>query len=385
MMGNTNTGRAEATAWLGRLLNPQAEVALPDEAGIGVLIDVANAHYLVPALYRALQERQGLDGLPDAAIGYMQTMDEFAVSHHRMLRQQLVTVLDTLKETLYLRPVLLKGAAILAEDIYPAAHTRHMFDLDLLLPPDTIETAVAQLRAQGYRFAPGKGENGLAEHAHHAPPLLPPERGVVSVELHRAALAPRSMPLLRNHRLFASAEPATNVHARLPSPTHQLWMAFVHSQLSHQHHRIRRFDLRHGLDVVHLTRHYGERIDWSWIDYRAEKYRCREQLQAYYSLLDNFVQYRVPGYCSEPKSQQYVKHVRRRMEQGMGPLDVLSLRASDLIEALRRVNIERRYERGGIIRLQLNRLRLLVYLLGKYSRPESWREHREREWRRLGL
>lgn len=383
MTKNRRSGAADATVWLGCLLNPQTDAPLPDEAEIGPLIDAANAHYLVPALYRALQERKGLSRLPDTALGYMQAMDAFALSRQRTIQQQLSSVLDALRSAPS-QPVLLKGAAMLAEGVYLAAHTRLMFDLDLLLPPQAIEAAVVTLQGHDYRFAPGREENGLAEHFHHAPPLLPPGEGV-AVELHRAALARRTDALLSNQCLMAAVAPAAYAHARVPSATHQLWLAFVHTQLSHQHHLIHRFDLRHGLDIVHLTRHYGERIDWEWLDFRAKKHACWEQLLAYYALLEHFTQFRVPGSCTEAGAVRHVRRVCRSMERGVGLINLLNLRASDLKQALSREDIEQRYGGNGTLRLQTNRLRFIFHLLKKFSRPASWLKRRELEWRRLGL
>jgi signal peptidase I len=87
---------------------------------------------------------------------------------------------------------LLKGAA----RIYPDAGTALLHpsgDIDILVPRDALDDAIAALQAAGYRFAGSTREQrAYREHHHHAAPLLPPHASGWMVELH-FALAPPDM------------------------------------------------------------------------------------------------------------------------------------------------------------------------------------------------
>jgi len=89
---------------------------------------------------------------------------------------------------------LLKGAARQYRD-EPTAALHASSDIDVLLPADQLDAAVAALRAQGYaeRASEPKREDYRAHHHHYAP-LFPPGPGY-AIELHWALAPPGALSL----------------------------------------------------------------------------------------------------------------------------------------------------------------------------------------------
>ncbi|HEU4631952.1 MAG TPA: nucleotidyltransferase family protein [Gemmatimonadaceae bacterium] len=116
--------------------------------------------------------------------------------------------------------VLLKGAA-LRRTLYAHPEDRHTRDLDLLVPPDRVDAAVAALTAAGY-VAPAGGELD-AYLRHHFHLQLRHRRGHL-VELHWALTEPQSPVRLDAAALLRAAVsvPDDMAGIRVPSVPHLL-------------------------------------------------------------------------------------------------------------------------------------------------------------------
>jgi len=104
------------------------------------------------------------------------------------IRVQIVDVVGTLRAA-NVPFALLKGAARLyaADDALFYATN----DLDVLVPPEALDAAIAALRARGYAFLASQHEQrAYRKRHHHAAPLYPPKGGGVAVELHVALARP---------------------------------------------------------------------------------------------------------------------------------------------------------------------------------------------------
>lgn len=121
------------------------------------------------------------------------------------LRGRLLDVIDALGAS-GVRPVLLKGAA-LASTVYPTFTERPMGDLDLLLPHERIEEAVALLLTEGWRWTADAQRCAFYAHHHHIAPLE--DDAGTRLELHTDLFPPgHPFRILPAHRLFAIARDA---------------------------------------------------------------------------------------------------------------------------------------------------------------------------------
>ena len=142
---------------------------------------------------------------------------------------------------------MLKGAALVAAGRYRDPADRLMVDLDVLVAPPQLETALDVARALGWRPL----DEPEPEAAHHAPALVRPGCRA-RVELHHA-LGGRELP----DELAAEAVLARSVAVRLgraririPSAADLVVHNVVHAQLQHQGYRRAELMLRDAHDLV---------------------------------------------------------------------------------------------------------------------------------------
>jgi hypothetical protein len=162
-----------------------------------------------------------------------------------------------------IQPVLLKGAAHLVEELYPARCLRVVGDLDVLVAENRLESAAAALQRMGFRA----GGPAQPENHHHWPMLFDPETGA-AVELHTSALHRRSehiMPAARFHRNTRSVT-FRGARVRLPDATRTVGHNIIHDALDHEGYLHQRVELRQLLDLVMIRTRHEAAIDWAELD-----------------------------------------------------------------------------------------------------------------------
>jgi hypothetical protein len=159
---------------------------------------------------------------------------------------------------------------------------RMMGDIDLLIPSDKLQSAVAALRASGYVDEQHNVLDSYEAH-HHATPLIKAGQPA-SVELHHALMpAAARTGLLNSQRCWQHAIdlPLKNLRCYRLSPAHQLLHNFYHSQYRDRNYLYGRLSLRQGLEWLYLSKHYAGQFDFD---------ACIQQVQQH-GLLNAFVSY----------------------------------------------------------------------------------------------
>ncbi len=209
---------------------PDADrLVLPDEA-FRDLLRVAERNAVDALLAAALSS-------PPAAERMSATVREdlrrVVLRRHREwleLQKALTSALELL-ERARVPVIVLKGGA-LALSVYPDPPLRPMNDIDLLVPPDAVETAVAALRSGGF-LVPDEETASFWKRAYFHLPLRAPGDGYVLVELHWGiAQADRHHPV--TDELFRASLPLPEAagSARRLGPEDML----VHLSLHHAYH-----------------------------------------------------------------------------------------------------------------------------------------------------
>jgi Uncharacterised nucleotidyltransferase len=175
---------------------------------------------------------------------------------NELLRAQLEEAVAALNERDVI-PVLLKGASHLATAVPERRATRIMVDLDLLVDPDQVETALHALADLDYQWhfrTPPDSKKQCTD--------LKRGRDVGMIDLHQRAPGPgyfyRSSGKLLDHCTPASVGRGT-VH--LPTPTFQAFMLIIHDQFQDHDYWVGEIDLRHLLELRDLA-NAPEGIDW---------------------------------------------------------------------------------------------------------------------------
>ena len=153
----------------------------------GRLLEVADWHRLLPALFNGLKTRAGV---PAPVLGALERAYLTNAARTMFIRENTARVLAAL-ERADVRSILLKGAALI-ETVYTDPAEREMLDVDVLLHDDRVERATAALAELGYSY---REEPGLVSRAqpepvlvgsgapHHGAALVAPG-DLVAVELH---------------------------------------------------------------------------------------------------------------------------------------------------------------------------------------------------------
>jgi len=208
---------------------PAAWLAAPS-TDLVRLARLAGRHLVTPMLAACAADPALGPRLPDDFRRYVTFVHSENARRNRALRLQLGEAVARLNG-IGVEPVLLKGAARLADGLYPDPGWRVMRDLDLLVPRDQLAEAAACLRSAGYRFL--EGGTGWSGRHHHLPQLAR-DGALAVVEVHaeplpdRRAACPAEAVIARSRAVDLGG-----AAARLPAAADQLALLLVHDRLDH--------------------------------------------------------------------------------------------------------------------------------------------------------
>ena len=220
--------RAEQIPALTTILEGAARVAPEDPAGF---VEAAVAHRVVGAATTAL----GADRLVLPAAAAQQLRDAHAVGVLRsaLVRRELGLVAGPISAAVGAPPIVLKGPAI-ADRFYPDPAWRGFADLDLLVPRERLEDAVAALARVGYEEQVELREGFGATHGHDVHMARPVGRQRADVELHWRVGDDPLGEVLNHETLMADGVAAPRVEIgtselpRFPGPGDQLLVCSMH-------------------------------------------------------------------------------------------------------------------------------------------------------------
>ena len=244
-----------------------------------LLVDVSSRHSVTPALAwstRGTPMRTDLRDYLDAVL----TLNERRNQMLSAASEQLVAALNAID----IEPVLLKGAAYLVDNLYPAPGIRLVGDLDLLIPAARAADALAATESIGYKEAYHEFNSDVP---HHLPQLTQPSSGV-TLELHTALAGPPYNAVVQADWIFQESRPApmAGLHAKIPSPSCAVAYIVVHDQLHHHAFTHGEFDLRQLLDLALVRAQYEQEIDWADIENRFVGAGYRDVLATYMTYLE---------------------------------------------------------------------------------------------------
>ena len=250
---------------LGRTLNDRS-VATAREATAPVnwplLVVLASHHLVTPALAPRLGKAVGapLDCELQQYFGVLRALNRERNQRIRIQLRDLVAALNTAG----IVPILLKGTAHLTLGLYEDDADRVIGDIDLLVAEEERAAALALLGELGYSSYDDDVDHA---HMHHYAPVAR-EDSEAWVELHKLA-SPyrRALPtpvLIQRARRVSSEIGAVAV----PSPDDLLVHNIVHSQRHKRGFWSAEFSLRDAFDLVLLTRHFRDELDWSRLSLR---------------------------------------------------------------------------------------------------------------------
>ena len=147
-------------------LNVAEELSLLSPESLNYLVGRSNQSMVSGSLWARLHTEEFADAL---------NLDvrEYLESFHELNRKRNTKFLNVLLETIgalnrvEIVPMPIKGAAHLLSELYADRGERYLSDLDLLIPEEEMDRAVAAIQALGYREAVDSGFD-------YCPPQNPP-------------------------------------------------------------------------------------------------------------------------------------------------------------------------------------------------------------------
>jgi hypothetical protein len=218
------------------------------------MISASSHHLVTPALAWRLKDSTAL---PPKAAEYFDAILWLNRKRNAEILGGLELALDRLN-SVDVEPALLKGAGILAADLYPDRAMRFLGDVDLLVPEALLQQASKALREAG--FIP---QGPVVPGHHHLPVQVHGELGV-GIELHFRPVHPSIGSLLETDACLDRASPLLvgNRRALLPSPTDRVALTIAHGQITDGGHAIGVPMLRSLLDLALHQHLCPDRIDW---------------------------------------------------------------------------------------------------------------------------
>jgi hypothetical protein len=155
----------------------------------------------------------------------------------------------------------IKGAAYMASSLYDHVGDRFFADLDVMIPPGSVEASCDVMRELGYTQVADPGLD-YTRHHHLAP--FAREGDAAAIELHLDSVPAHAEPALPTAELWADAVATSVGNARclLPSPTDAAMLCFLHTEIVDRSLLLYFLPLRPFYDLALLVERHGTRIDW---------------------------------------------------------------------------------------------------------------------------
>jgi len=343
-----------------RCLKPGDDVPALSEAQWQRVIELANSHYLTPALGWSLKEKAQLNQLPADAEGFLTGAFSLNRSRNEKIRKQAVELMTALSEA-GIRSVIMKGGVYLFEEDEAAFSTRMMVDLDILVPEERLDASAEVAASLGYRVLEESDE--LFQHID---PLGRPG-DLASVEIHRhVGMQRRILPAAE---VLRDAQPLIygGKSFCVPTPTHRAVHAIFHSEVQAQsNYALGHIPLRYLHDLRLLRDKHETEIDWGEVASRLSARGYGHFVPGFLYLANRLLGLRTP------ESVPVTWRARRHYDWCQAQLRWRALQSvvsfyGGLVHPIRRPPVEYIYgEDRTVLALQINRLRYLRYLASTY-------------------
>ena len=207
-------------------------------------------HLVLPSLYVKWKNARLLPILPDELVTHLEHLYSLNLERNKRLAGQINWLHCTLQDA-GIGSVFLKGAAALADSLYPDPGERVIGDIDCLVRPDQLSRAVELLRDHGYSSA--SFHPASLPLMHHYPSFFK-QGAPAQIELHHIPVGRRQLKYMGQEPLNALLrDPAKSDIPRIPRYGEQLMINLIHSQVKDLGQFYARVPLRNVYEFYRLS------------------------------------------------------------------------------------------------------------------------------------
>ena len=255
------------------------------------VIQAANQHLLIPALYSGLSEKELLPLIDSSLLGYLKECHRLNLNRNLFQKERLIEVMASFdREKIEL--ILFKGGAGFFDKIFPNQGIRIMTDVDIIVPAEELDNVLSILYNLGYQhdkeefkiygkmanlFVRGEFANSLELH----------------VDLNKIG-CPKIIPVEEFWEQSTLVE-VEGVRFRLLSPTHQILYHIIHTEIQHDIYEFGMIELRQLHDFAYRIRHLEGEIIWGAVEERLEAFGFGKIFETYLNLAEKLLFIQLPG------------------------------------------------------------------------------------------
>ncbi len=191
-------------------------------------VQMGSSHLVLPALYVKLKGADLLPHLPLELLAHLEQIHSMNLLRNKKFLQQVHWLVALLKKE-GIKPVLLKGAGALLDELYEDPAERVISDIDCLVSEEHFYRTVEVIKAEGYQNPPFHPAS--LPMMHHYPSLFKANE-TARIEIHRYPVGRRQLKYLDmdalNSQLFQSDNPHPSL---ILNGQDQILINVLHSQL----------------------------------------------------------------------------------------------------------------------------------------------------------
>jgi hypothetical protein len=305
------------------------------------LIEIASFHYVTPTVGGCLGDEADV---PGDVREYFAAAAALNGRRNALMQASLARVAGMLN-AIDIAPMPLKGAAHLAGSLYPDPSLRLLGDLDVLIPADRAAEAQAALKAGGFA---GKPSDIVPGPQHHHLPILHDGETGVGVELHTDVIDRSPDAAIATGWFCESARPAVFRDRRilLPDPTRNAGHIIFHSEIFHEHHSLKKVQLRHLLDLALMQRQHADAIDWEMLDRRFSAAGLGQVLATYLGFSEELFGRPAPKLSHAPRANAMEDMRRAESRDGFhAQIEILRATCDRLVTDISHMTVSRDHYR----------------------------------------
>lgn len=271
------------------------------------VLQLANAHFVGPAMFVSLRDAGQLGELPEAVCDYLAFLHACNAKRNEVLASEALEIVRALNNA-GVHPLLLKGALTLFGGPYADPGVRMVGDLDILLPATGLSPTLEALTKLGHHLSTRfpEGHHAFGEFVRPGDPAAID----IHIELVDSAYVLPASEVWS--RAFLIQRDGATMY--VPAPADRLLHHLLHAQIHYLGNFYRgRFELRQLYEFASLGRALAAEIDWPAIVTRLRRHRLEVALHSYLLLANRLL--RMPWPLTEPPYRAAVLHCWRCLMQ----------------------------------------------------------------------